>query len=130
MLTRRAFVALAFAAVLSSCAHASLETSILDQLSFGREIPGGGTVTEADWAAFLAEVVTPVFPQGFAVVRTEGQWRYETGEIAHEQGFTLSVTHPPDPKFDAGIRTIIDSYKKRFHQESVLHMRQHVEAHF
>src|SRR5260370_1822813 len=130
MLTRRVFVGLAFAAILSSCAHASLETSILDQLFFGRGIPGGGTVTQADWAAFLAEVVTPVFPQGFAVVRTEGQWRYQTGEIAHEDGFTLSVTHPPDPKVDAAIRVIIDTYKRRFRQEAVLHIRQHVEAHF
>jgi hypothetical protein len=130
MLTRRAFVALAFAAVLSSCTHAPLGTSILDQLYFGRGIPGGGEVTPADWAAFLAEVVTPVFPQGFAVVRTEGQWRYQTGEIVREDGFALSVVHPPDPKADAAIRAIIDAYKRRFHQESVLHLRQHVEAHF
>ena len=130
MITRRAWAAYALVAILSSCAHATLETSIDDRLYFGRTIPSGGVVTEADWNGFLAEVVTPAFPQGFTVWRTQGQWRDQTGAIEREEGFVIEVTHPDDPKADAAIRAIADAYKKRFKQESVLHIRDRVEAHF
>lgn len=33
-----------------------------DRLFFGRNIPGGGTVADFEWATFLAEVVTPRLP--------------------------------------------------------------------
>jgi uncharacterized protein DUF3574 len=128
--TRRAFAAFAVVAILTSCAHAALETSIDDRLYFGRTIPSGGTVTEADWSAFLKEVVTPEFPEGFSVWRSQGQWRDPSGTIWREDGFILEVTHPDDPKFDASIRTVIDTYKKRFKQDSVLQLRERVEAHF
>ena len=37
---------------------------VADRLFFGRAIPGGGLVSEAEWTAFLAEVVTPASPTG------------------------------------------------------------------
>jgi hypothetical protein len=128
---RRASATFALVAVLTSCAHAGLETSIDDRLYFGRSIPGSeATVTDADWKTFLAEVVTPEFPQGFTVWRTEGQWRNQDGSISREDGFALEVTHADDPKADASIHAIIDAYKKRFRQEAVFHLRDRVEAHF
>ena len=129
-MTRRAFAAYAFVAIFAACAHAALETSIDDRLYFGRSIPSGGTVSDADWNAFLAEVVTPAFPQGFTTWRTQGQWRDQSGAIEHEDGFVIEITHPDDPKLDASIRAIADAYKKRFRQEAVLHIRERVEAHF
>ena len=47
---------------------------VADRLFFGRAIPGGGLVSEAEWTAFLANVVTPRFPDGLTVCPTEGQW--------------------------------------------------------
>lgn len=49
-------------------------TMVADRLFLGRQIPGGGMVSDADWTAFLAEVVTPRFPEGLTVWRAEGQW--------------------------------------------------------
>jgi hypothetical protein len=128
LLTRRAFAAYAFVAILSSCA--TVGTSIDDRLYFGRNIPGGGAVTDADWNAFLAEVVTPAFPQGFTTWRTQGQWRNQSGTIEREDGFVIQVTHPDDPKADAAIRAIADAYKTRFKQEAVMHIRDRVESRF
>lgn len=127
---RRLFAAYALAAILASCAHAGRETNIDDRLYFGRTIPTGGTVSDADWSKFLEEVVTPALPEGFTVWRTQGQWRGRTGTIDHEDGFVLEVTHADDARYDAAIRAVIDAYKRRFAQESVLHIRDRVEAHF
>jgi hypothetical protein len=91
-----------------------------DRLSFGRNIPGGGEVSEAEWETFLAEVVTPAFPQGFSVVAGRGQWREASGTISHEAGYILYVTHPPDPEVDAKLERIAAEYKRRFRQEAVL----------
>lgn len=94
-----------------------------DQLFFGRDIPGGGTVSDSAWAAFLADVVTPRLPSGFTVFRTDGQWRSADGSIARELGFVLRVDHPagqpPDSTFDA----IAMEYVRRFRQEAVLRVR-------
>lgn len=129
-MTRRALTAYVFAAILASCAHAGLETAIDDRLYFGRAIPSGGTVSDAEWSTFLSDVVTPAFPEGFSVWRTQGQWRDQAGTIWREDGFVLEVNHPDDPKFDTLIRAVADAYKKRFKQDSVLHVRHHVEMHF
>lgn len=70
--TGRSIVALATSLLLASCAArqpappAAPATALVisDRLFFGRDIPGGGMVSDADWAAFLEEIVTPRFPQG------------------------------------------------------------------
>jgi hypothetical protein len=96
---------------------------VSDRLFFGRNIPGGGTVSDSAWSLFLAEVVTPRFPDGFSVVREEGQWRGADGVIVREAGFVFEVEHrwgvPPDTVFEA----ISAEYCRRFHQEAVLRVR-------
>jgi hypothetical protein len=104
------------------------ELAIWDRLSFGRVIPQGGEVTEADWAKFLAEVVTPRFPNGFAVVRSEGQWRDKSGAIIQERGYILDLNHPDDAAGDRLVEEIIAEYKRRFSQEAVFRMRLRVDA--
>ena len=102
--------------------------AIWDRLSFGRNIPQGGEVSEADWVKFLAEVVTPRFSNGFAVVRGEGQWREKSGVIVHEQSFILDLNHADDPAGDRLVDEIVLEYKRRFAQEAVFRMRLHVDA--
>src|SRR5262245_20410541 len=38
------------------------------ELYFGRSIPGGGQVSDNEWEKFLADVVTPRFPDGFTIL--------------------------------------------------------------
>lgn len=99
------------------------EAWVADRIFFGRAIPGGGTVSDEEWAAFLAEVVTPRFPDGLTVWRAEGQWRDAQGGIVREPTFVVELLHPPDVQADAAVEAIAAEYKRRFRQESVLMTR-------
>ena len=93
---------------------------VSDRLYFGRNIPTGGTVSDSAWAVFLAEVVTPRFPDGFSVMRGEGQWRGANGVIEREAGFVFEVHHPAGSPPDSTFEAIAMEYCRRFHQEAVL----------
>ena len=58
---------------------APLRPAVQVDLYFGRDKPSGGEVSEAEWAAFLAESVTPRFPDGLSVLPVEGQTRVPSG---------------------------------------------------
>ena len=64
----------------SACA-AGDTSMVREVLYFGRNRPDGGTVSDADWRAFLDEVVTPGFPAGLTVVDVTGQWKGERGVV-------------------------------------------------
>jgi hypothetical protein len=102
--------------------------SVSDRLYFGRSIPGGGAVSEAEWTGFLRDVVTPRFPAGLTVWRAQGQWRDSAGVIVQERSFVLELIHPADARFDASVDEIIAEYKRRFRQEAVLRVRDRVEV--
>lgn len=100
---------------------------VSDRLYFGRNIPTGGTVTDSAWSVFLAEVVTPRFPNGFTVWRTEGQWRGNDGMIVPEPGFLFEVEHPAGQPPDTTFANIAAEYCRRFQQEGVLRVRAPAE---
>lgn len=93
------------------------------EFAFGRNGPDGRLrVTEADWAAFLAEEATPRFPEGLTVLDAAGQWRGRDGLIAREPSKLLWLVLPNMTLEEAGGRTrpLADAYRRRFGQESVL----------
>jgi hypothetical protein len=108
--------------VLAGCAA----RHVADRLFLGREIPGGGVVSEAEWDAFLDEVVTPRFPEGLTVWRADGQWLDAQGLTVQEPVMVIEVLHPADAEADAAIAEIANEYRRRFRQEAVL--RVTVEA--
>jgi hypothetical protein len=128
MRPRLALVALAV--MLSACktveipvapgVNPQVQQVVDDRLYFGRNIPAGGFVSDADWENFLRTVVTPSFPQGFTVFQGNGQWLDQRGTIAKEQGFMLEVHHAPSAHADSLIAAIALEYKKRFRQDAVL----------
>lgn len=94
---------------------------IREELMFGSDIPGGGSVTERDWQDFLAEIVTPRFPQGFSVLSGYGQYRMKSGEIIKEKNWVVVLYLDTwTPEHERAVEEIIQSYKRRFKQESVL----------
>lgn len=103
---------------------AGAQTLVADELFFGLSIPGGGTVGEDQWQAFLRDEVTPRFPQGLSVVDAAGQWRGSDGTLVHERARVLTLAHPGDAGSEAHVREIIALYKTRFAQESVLRLKQ------
>lgn len=95
-------------------------TIIADRLFCGRAIPGGGTVTDDEWNAFVREVVAPRFPQGFTVFSAQGQWLGNDGVVVREPVMILEILHPLDRELDRRIDEIADEYKRRFRQEAVM----------
>ena len=90
------------------------------QLFLGRSTGDGGEVSEEQWAAFLAETVTPRFPDGLTVLDAAGQWRDSAGAIQRERSKLLWILAPPGDEARRLIDEISGEYKRRFQQESVL----------
>lgn len=108
----------------------TLGDTVADRLFFGRNIPGGGTVSDSAFAAFVDQVVTPRFPAGLTILRADGQWRGETGAVEREQSVVIEVMHPAGPAADDDLREIADEYKRRFRQEAVLRVTVPVRMRF
>ncbi len=93
---------------------------LVAELFFGRDIKGRGLLTDAEWAEFAAEIITPNFPDGFTVFDGEGQWRNpQTGRIAGTRTKILLVATEREPDLARRLSTVIDAYKSKFHQQSV-----------
>lgn len=102
---------------------------VKSELYFGRTKPGG-EVSAAEWDAFLSDEVTPRFPDGLTVLDAYGQWRNADGKIGKEATKLLVLVHPDEPAAARKIGELIEVYKKRFTQESVLWVKHPVEVKF
>ena len=90
------------------------------QLFLGRSTGDGSEVSDEQWAAFLAEAVTPRFPDGLTVLDAAGQWRDSAGAIQRERSKLLWILAPPGDEARRLIDEISEEYERRFNQESVL----------
>ncbi|MEN6543398.1 DUF3574 domain-containing protein [Parvibaculum sp.] len=106
---------------------AAIET----KLYFGLGMPGGGRVSERQWTRFLAETVTPRFPDGLTVLSGTGQWRDPKGQSARiisEPARIVIIVHPETAATAKAIADIREAYVKRFRQQSVLQTDQPVNV--
>ena len=112
----------ASAATPAATAVVKAEKFYRTELYMGMSIPGGTMVSDDAWEKFLAEVVTPQFPDGFTVLGGRGQYREASGTIAKEPSHVLVFLYLRSQRKSAGakIESIRSEYKKRFSQESVL----------
>lgn len=104
-----------------SCRTEALPMARVD-LFFGLQRQDGTLVGEAEWAAFLDKEVTPRFPDGLSVFTARGQWRHDTGRIAHETSKMLVILYQPSAESEAAIEAIRGAYKEGFDQESVMRL--------
>ena len=129
---RRAAVAIALVA-LAACAYAcsaarypacgtGMSPAVADTLYFGTARPTG-VVSADEWRRFVAEIVTPQFPDGLTVWEAAGQWRDRSGGVRHERSYVLHLIHRPRRADDASVQTIVRRYKQRFDQDAVLHVQ-------
>ena len=121
--------AVASPAPASSCAVGDTGM-VREVLYFGRNRPDGGTVGDAEWRAFLDEVVTPRFPAGLTVVEATGQWKGESGVVEQERSEIVTLLHDGGAAARQGVRELTAEYKRRFHQEAVLRERMATCARF
>jgi hypothetical protein len=102
------------------CILPAEQRMLVAELFFGRNIRGRRPLTDAEWAGFARDVITPNFPVGFTVFDGEGQWQNPaTGAIGREQTKILLVAAKRSPDLAGRLAAVIDAYKARFRQQSV-----------
>ena len=118
--------------VLTVAACVSVETNTSDcpngadpwvkyELYMGRgDGQSGLIVSDGLWEGFLADTVTPRFPDGLTVLDGRGQWRGAEGLIQKEHSKVLVVLAPPGGDEMRKLDEVSEEYKARFAQESVL----------
>lgn len=100
------------------------------QLFFGRSTADGSEVSDEQWAAFLADTVTPRFPAGLTVLDAAGQWRDDSGAIQRERSKVLWILAAPGEETLRLIDEISAEYERRFNQDSVLRIHRTACASF
>ncbi|WP_246730545.1 DUF3574 domain-containing protein [Methylobacterium sp. 2A] len=89
------------------------------QLLFGLSRPDGGRVSQKAFDRFLAERITPRFPDGLSVFAGRGQWRGPDGRIVREAARIVLIVTDARPEAVAALRAIQEAYRSRFAQNAV-----------
>ena len=99
-----------------------LQQATVAEAYFGRSAQGRGEITEEEWRAFLADTVTPAFPDGLTALDGAGQWRNAEGRILLERSKVLVLVLPGTDQTAARARLlpVENAWKARFSQQSVL----------
>ena len=129
----RILIVLLAIAVLSGCASDSdsqpadsacgdgFEELAEHSLFFGRsDSTGAEVVSEEAWNEFLADTVTPRFPDGLTVMDGRGQWQLESGAIQREGTKILYILTSTGDGGLVLLDEVSEEYRRRFGQESVL----------
>jgi hypothetical protein len=99
------------------------------RLFFGLHRPTG-TVSQEEWEMFLADTVTPRFPDGLTVLRASGQWRGAGDQPEQEPSRVVEIVYDDSPDARRRLDEIVAIYKNRFQQESVMVARSRGEVCF
>jgi hypothetical protein len=93
----------------------SQKSWIVADLLFSRE-----RVSGRSWARFVADEITPRFPDGLTVYDARGQWRAPgSAKISRERSKVVMIAMPSGADNEARLQQVIDAYKARFKQQSV-----------
>jgi hypothetical protein len=91
------------------------------EMIFGRNIGDRPGVSELAFAEFVAQEITPRFPDGLTVVDGNGQWRdHVHGSNVRERAKVVLMTFADDAQKRTDLIAIANSYKRKFAQQSVL----------
>jgi hypothetical protein len=125
---------LCLTASLSGCATFArsdgLRPAHLERLYFGRNIGDSAVVSDSAWARFVHESLTPAFPEGATIWDASGQWRAPDGTVVRERSFVVELLHLVTPDVEQRVQRVMNEYKHRFAQQSVLRMITNVRASF
>jgi hypothetical protein len=101
---------------------AGANTATIAEAYFGRNVKTRAPVTDAEWARFMADTVTPAFPDGLTVLDGAGQWRNAAGQISRDDSKILLLVLPGQDQAAAAARLapVTAAWKARFAQDSVL----------
>ena len=88
----------------------------LSKIEDGKQIEIG----EGDWQAFVADTLTPAFPDGFTVVDAAGHFHSATLVTARERARLVMIVHRADAGVALSLDRVVAEYKRRFAQQEVL----------
>jgi Protein of unknown function (DUF3574) len=114
-------------AATSTC-PAPLKPAVEVDLFFGGDAGNGRAVSEAEWAAFMAEEVTPRFPDGLSVIDVAGQYREPSGRMVREKTKLIVLVIFDAPAHLPKVQAVIDAYNRRHNQNSVFRTERAVCA--
>ena len=111
----------------TSCT-APLKAALEVDLYFGRQTGSKREVTDAQWAQFLAEEVTPRFPDGLTVIDAAGQSRERriSAVLGRTKLVVIVVLDAPDLR--AKVQDVTVAYSRRFGERTVFHVEHPVCA--
>ena len=89
-----------------------------------------GIVSEPEWTRFLADTVTPRFPDGLTVFEASGQWRGPGSRLEREPARVVEIVHDDSPAARRLINQIVAIYKTRHRQQSVMVTRAPLDVCF
>jgi hypothetical protein len=98
--------------------------AVQSALYFGLKSDDGSGVSEQEWSAFLAEIVTPRFPDGLTVLDAYGQSRLivaESDAVGSQPTKVLIVVRAPTPEAASLLAEIKNEYRRRFAKSRVFH---------
>jgi hypothetical protein len=110
--------------------NANQKTFVKDELYFGLTKPGGETISESEWEQFVSAVITPRFREGLTVLNGSGQFLNSYGILIRENSKIVILIYESSPEKNRAINEIIETYKSRFQQESVLRAISQVKIFF
>jgi hypothetical protein len=92
------------------------------ELYFGARLANGTLITPVAWEAFLAEVITPAFPDGLTVIQANGQMRGANGVIRRQPTWVVVILRPVGSLEDQRIQSVISSFRGRFQGAELMHV--------
>ena len=91
------------------------------ELMFGRNIGNRIGVSEGDFGRFVDGEIMSRFPNGLTVFNAAGQWRVEASDkIVREPSKIVHIVLPGRVDDLARLNEIVEAYKRRFKQQSVV----------
>jgi hypothetical protein len=87
-----------------------------------------GAIADAEWEAFVAEVVTPRFRGGLTVLEAKGQWQGRDKQVTRESSRVVEIIHDNSKGASRRVAEIAAEYKARYRQESVLITRDRISV--
>lgn len=110
--------------LLTACSAGS---QIQSELYFGRAKPDA-EMTDAEWEDFRNNALAIALP-GFTEIDATGHWLGD-GTVYNEKSKLVIYLHDRSKREEATLDSLIQVYKTRFQQESVLQVDQRVKGTF
>ena len=85
-----------------------------------RELPVDGRRRRRHAAAFADSAITPLFPAGFTIFHTDGQWQTSDHTLVKEPSAVIELIYPDTEENRQHLLTLIEKIKTAFKQRAVL----------